>query len=312
MSTQVRSILAQPERLELVVADDGSSDRTLELVRQQVAGVARNDVSVHYLPANGRLGVTANFERAVRAVRSDLVALSDQDDRWHDGRLERLVARFDSEPSLLLVFTDADLVDGSGEPLGSTLFAFLELGENEREELRRGDAFVAFIRRNLATGATVVFRRQLLTAALPFPTSWVHDEWLAAIAAALGGVGLVEEPTIDYRLHDANQIGMRAPTLRHKVSRVLEPRGERNRILAERFEVLAERLDGIPGVPEEWRAAAHSKAAFERRRAGLSRNRLLRLGPVLRMALSGRYGRFASRGRADVLRDLLQPGRPSA
>ena len=307
VETQVRSILEQPQAVEVVLGDDGSTDGTVEIVRHTVAASDRDDVDLRVLPIGERLGVTANFERTTQALGTDLIALSDQDDRWRPGRLDAIVERFEDDPGLLLTFTDADLVDAAGAPLGSTLFGFLELGEGELTAIREGDAFSAFIRRNLATGATVVFRRELLAAALPFPSAWVHDEWLAVVAAALGGVAVVEDQTIDYRLHGGNQIGVSTPTLRHKLSRTLERRGERNQLLAVRFEELARRLEKLDGVPVARRTAAHAKAVFESRRAKFPSNRLRRALPVLRLAATGEYGRYASRGTADILRDLIQP-----
>lgn len=302
VAQQVRSILDQsPAPAELVVGDDGSSDGTVEVVRRTDPG--RTAVTV--LDGASRLGVTKNFERTVRAVGSPLVALSDQDDVWHPGRLSRLAALFDDD-AVLLVHTDARLVGADGEPVGRTLFEELEVSPAELDLERAGRAFDVFLRRNLATGATVVFRRTLLEYALPFPEEWVHDEWLAAVAAALGGVAVIAEPTIDYRLHGGNQIGVTAPTLRYKLSRILEPRGDRNARLARRFGVFADRLEELPVAPEI-RAGARAKAEFEARRAALPASRLRRVLPVLRLARTGGYGDYASRGKADILRDLVQP-----
>jgi hypothetical protein len=86
-----------------------------------------------------------------------------------------------------------------------------------------------------------------------------------------------------------------------------EPRGDRNRVLAEKFGVLAARLAGSDGLGPAVVAAANDKAEFERRRAGMPRARALRAASVARLAASGAYPRFASRGRFDILRDLLQP-----
>lgn len=299
---QLSSILAQdPAPAEIIVGDDGSSDRTVEIVTQTVAGT----VPLTVLPGAGRLGVTKNFERTVSAVSAPLVALSDQDDVWHPERLDRLVRIFDDE-SVLLVHTDARLVDSNGTPLGRTLFQDLEVSPEELRLEASRRPLDAFIRRNLATGATVVFRRSLVEAALPFPEDWVHDEWLATLAAALGQVRAVAEPTIDYRLHGANQIGVAAPTLRYKLSRVFEPRGDRNAVLARRFTQLAVRLEEL-GADESVCATARAKARFEDQRAALPRWRWRRLLRVLRLARSGGYTRYASRGRADIVRDLVQP-----
>jgi glycosyltransferase involved in cell wall biosynthesis len=303
---QLASILEQTSPpAELVVADDGSSDGTLEIV----GGIAdAHGVQPTVLPGDSPLGVTANFERAVSATTQPIVALSDQDDRWHPGRLEDVAARFDADPGLLLLHTDARLIDDAGAPLGRTLFESLEVGAHELAAEQSGDAFSAFLRRNLATGATVVFRRTLLESALPFPRDWVHDEWLAIVAAAVGRVQVVRDATIDYRQHGANEIGVAEPTLGRKLRRILEPRGTRNAVLAGRFGVLAARLEALgDAVPDRFLRAARAKARFESRRAAMPANRLRRVGAVLRLAWTGDYRRFASRGRADILRDLVQP-----
>lgn len=306
---QIESILLQrPRPDELIVSDDGSTDQTLSIVREIAESPLADGVTVVVLTGERPLGVTRNFQRAVEAATGDLIALSDQDDVWHEGRLERIAARFAADEGLLLVHTDADLVDTDGQPLHRTLFESLEVTASEFDAELAGRAFDAFIRRNLATGATVVFRRTLLDVAIPFADGWVHDEWLAAVAAAAGRVEVLQEPTIDYRQHDSNQIGVAAPTVAGKMRRVLEPRGDRNAVLAARFGVLADRLAALGDrVPPGFVDAAREKARFEAERAALPANRLRRPWRVRRIAVGGRYERFASRGRADIIRDLLQP-----
>jgi glycosyltransferase involved in cell wall biosynthesis len=306
---QVESILTQsPRPGQLVVSDDGSTDATLEIVREIAASPLAEGVEVVVLSSESPLGVTRNFQRAVAAATGELIALSDQDDVWHDGRIRRIAARFEADDALLLVHTDADLIDAAGRPLDRTLFSSLEITPAEFSAELSGQPFDAFIRRNLATGATVVFRRKLLDLAMPFPDSWLHDEWLAVIAAAAGQVEVLREATIDYRQHGANQVGVAAPTFARKLSRVLERRGDRNAILALRFEVLADRLGGLrEAVPPAALELAREKARFEAERAELPAGRLRRLPRVIRLVASGRYPRLASRGRADIIRDLLQP-----
>lgn len=310
---QLGSILGQDRApSELVVCDDGSTDDTLTVVQDALEeyrrGAGGSRAALTVLEGVVPLGVTRNFERAVLATSEPVIALSDQDDVWHAGRLERMLARFEEDDRLDLLHTDARLVDEVGRPLGATLFESLEVSETELALEERGQAFDVFLRRNLVTGATTVFRRRILDAAVPFPENWVHDEWLAIIAAAAGRVKVLREPTIDYRQHTGNQIGVQDPTLRYKIRRVLEARGDRNSVLAARFAVLADRLEALgPTVAPGYAAAARAKADFESARAALPARRLLRLGGVFALARRGLYGRFASRGRADIIRDLLQP-----
>ncbi|MFT2816920.1 glycosyltransferase family 2 protein [Leifsonia sp. A12D58] len=309
IAPQLRSILAQGEQVaEIVVADDGSTDATLDIVRAIAAEskAVGSAIEFRILDGVGGNGVTKNFERAVAACRQDLIALSDQDDIWRTDRLALQLAQFEANDDLSLLFGDARLVDENGEPLGSTLFTTLEVDEDSVAAIHRGEAFDVLLRRNLVTGATVMFRRGLLEAALPFPAEWIHDEWLAIIAAATGRVDLLEHELTDYRQHGSNEIGVREPTLANKVKRVLQPRGERNRDLAVRSRLLKERIDALQ-PSYQLVHDVRGKADFEAFRADLPASRFRRMLPVMRRAFSGDYSRFASQGRIDILRDLLQP-----
>lgn len=306
LPAQLESIINQtlpPD--EIVLSDDASTDDTVVIAE---AIVARHPGMRLRVVRNAQpLGVTKNFERAVLATEGDLIVLSDQDDLWYPNRIERAAAEFDRRPELLLLHGDARLVDADGEPLGSDLFAALEATPWELGSIAEGRAIEVFLRRNLALGAATMFRRSLLETAVPFDEGWVHDEWLAVIAAATaeGTVDFVPEPLIDYRQHGANQIGVRKLSFRGKFRRLMQPRRERNRRLLAAFEHLTARLEQL-GVAPEILAAAMQKVEHERVRNGLPRARVLRVVPVLREVRTGRY-RTKGRGAPDVLRDLVQP-----
>ncbi len=312
VAEQVRSILAQrPAPFELVVGDDDSADDTLAIIEREVTAARSADSAVQTELVVRRhspgLGVVGNFADALGACRGDLIALSDQDDVWAPDKLARLVPLFAADARLQLVHTDARLVDAAGEPLGLTLLDALEATAAERDGLSSGDAFAVLLRRNLVTGATVVLRRELVDRAAPFVTEWVHDEWLAALAAAQSphGLRLVPEPLIDYRQHGANEIGARRPTMADRWAKLREPRDERAPLLAERTRLLAERLEAL-GVPPERLAEARAKHEHESRRRDLPRWQPARIPGIITSAARGRYGRY-SRGMIDVLRDLVQP-----
>ena len=300
---QLRSILRQTELpTQIVLSDDASTDATVALVQREVDDHLGDPIELVVLRNEPALGVTANFAQAVAACTGELVALSDQDDSWLPDRVETMVDSFLADASLTLLFSDAQLVDGAGEPLRDTLFASIRFTAGEQREVHAGEALTTLLRRNVVTGATVMFRRSLLEAALPFPSSWVHDEWLAIIAAITGRVDFLPLQLIEYRQHGGNQIGARKPTLRDKIGRVTESRTARNARLSARAQALVDR----GGYPPEIATLVAQKAAHEQRRQRYPAARLLRLGPVLRTALSGDYGRYG-RGRYDVVRDLLQP-----
>ena len=155
---QLRSIAEQTVLpAEVVISDDGSHDDTLAIVEKWAAEAP---FPVILLRNTTALGVTANFEQAVRATRGGLVALSDHDDVWHPDRVAVAQARFSEDPDLLLLHTDARLIDGEDVPLGYDLLASLRVGRGERALLTGGGAFRALVRRNLVTGATAMFSIQ--------------------------------------------------------------------------------------------------------------------------------------------------------
>ena len=315
VAEQVRSILAQrPAPFELVVGDDDSTDDTIAIIEREVEAARKADPDVRTELVVRRhapgLGVVGNFADALGACRGDLIALSDQDDVWAPVKFARLVPLFVADARLQLVHTDARLVDAAGDPLGLTLLAALEATPAEREGLANGDAFAVLLRRNLVTGATVMLRRELVAQAAPFPPEWVHDEWLAAIAAAQSphALRLVPEPLIDYRQHGANEIGARRPTMADRWAKLREPRDGRAPLLAERTRLLAERAEAL-GVPAERLAQAQAKHAHEARRRDLPRWQPARIPGIIAGLVAGRYGRY-SRGAIDVLRDLVQPAGP--
>lgn len=302
---QVRSILAQtvlPD--QLVISDDGSNDDTMARVRAALLD-APSSIRVTLIQNPSQLGVTANFARAIESCDGELVALCDQDDVWHPDRLASAVATF-ADPEVLLVHSDATLVNDEGEVLGATLLKSLGIRSRERKAISSGRAFEAYLRRNLVTGATAMFRRSIYDTARPLPTKWVHDEWIALVAAATGKVVLLDDALIDYRQHASNQIGVAAPTVSYRIGRMLAPRGLRYVELAERAEILAERLR-LGSASTLYVEMAERKRDFERTRAAYPRNRLARIPRVLANAARGDYANFSSQGVLDIARDLLQP-----
>lgn len=308
---QVRSICLQSRRpAEIVLSDDASTDDSVAVVRAAVAETKREaggtDIGLRVFENSPPLRVTKNFEQAVRGSTGDLIALSDQDDVWREDRLARLVTEFERRPNLLLLHSDARLVGERGEDLGGTLFHALEVTPDELGRLHGGKAFDVFLRRNLVTGATAIFRRSLLEQAVPFPVEWVHDEWLAVVAAAIGEVDVVEDQLVDYRQHAGNQIGARRDTFHQKVRKAFASRGNTHALRALKAQLLLQRLLALqPLVPADKIDRLRGKLKHQQFRAALPPSRIARWGPVMREAMTGRYDQFG-RGVRGVIRDLFE------
>lgn len=194
---QVESIAAQTRGDWIcLVSDDCSRPESFEEMTAVLAGDPRFRLS----RAERRLGFYLNFERALALVPEDAshVALSDQDDCWHPDKLDALGEGLGDAD---LVYSDARIVDGNGSVIAGTFWG--------RRRPRHAD-FASLLVTNTVPGAASMFRRELLSAALPFPRvpgQPYHDHWLALIAAARGGIAYVPRQLYDYVQHGGAVLG---------------------------------------------------------------------------------------------------------
>ena len=291
---------------ELVVLDDRSSDSTLETAYRCVAawnGLPTR-ITISQNPHNR--GIVGNFEEALGRCQGDVIFLCDQDDHWHPNKVARMLLEFEQRPDLLLLYTNARLVDRYGKSLGATQFAALEVSRHEIDLVRSQRGFEALLTRNLVTGATVALRRELLALATPFPSTWVHDEWLAVVAAAVGVIDVLDECLIDYRQHGKNQIGMHRKTRIERIGEVFSQRGTFYQHEAERSTELLGHLERLGArVSADKLDSLRERIAHLRFRASLPPSRARRVVPIAGEALSGRYSRYG-RGLRSIVRDLFE------
>ncbi|MEZ5156477.1 MAG: glycosyltransferase [Solirubrobacterales bacterium] len=195
--TQIESIRAQSSRdWVCYISDDHSSESAWEMVR----AVAGDDPRFVLSRADQRLGFFRNFERALSMASEDceLIALSDQDDRWYPEKLETLAAAMEDHQ---LVYSDQRLTLKDGTVIRDTLWAGRSRNENSLYS-----ATIA----NTIVGASMMLRRDLLDRILPFPhtTGWqFHDHWIAAVALAAGSIRYLDRPLYDYVQHEGAVVG---------------------------------------------------------------------------------------------------------
>lgn len=197
---QLRSLAAQTRRPdELVVSDDGSTDRTLAIVDEFArtapfpVRVRRNDV---------QLGYGDNFLAAARACTGEWIAFCDQDDVWLPHKLDT-VARYFHVPDrdVLLVVHNALVVDAALQPTG------VRYPGIRRRAVRRGTDLPMLW---FAGGLTMVFRADLVTRLSPHDRgpghgspaqALAHDAWVCWLACLLGDVALLTDDLVLYRRH---------------------------------------------------------------------------------------------------------------
>lgn len=307
LRTQLESIATQGELpKQVVVVDDGSTDASWDLL-QAWAASAPFPVRLERNAQN--LGVVRNFEKAVRLLLSDVdvVFFSDQDDQWYPGKLAAFIDAFAGDPQLGLAHSDADLVDPEGRPLDSRLFTALLVTQRERDDVAAGQAWRAYVRRNLVTGAACACRSSVLKRALPFSDAMIHDEWISFVASILGPVRMLEEPLMAYRLHGANTVGLPIPDRiwwwRSVLKALLEPQVPRQQQRLARLQAMRAQAARL-GADADVFACLDRAIAHAAHRSSLPRNPFRRAAAVRRHWKTGEYHRWSS-GDISMLHDLL-------
>lgn len=295
LSGQLQSIRSQsrpPD--ELVVCDDGSTDKTVDIIKR-FALDAVFPVRLEVNPTN--LGSTMNFERAISRCRGDIIALSDQDDVWQRDKLAQMEKIFLQSPSVGAVFSDADVVDEQLNPLGYGLWDRYGFTEKRRRQLVRGGAFQVLLDQNAVTGATLAFRSCLNEWVLPIPADWMHDAWIAVVAAAISDLSTIREPLIQYRQHAHNQIGGRKPSLPEFLEAVFRDNSAFYQDYVNELKLLRERLTGCSKLKRlEDLSRLEARILHFEARAQMPAERLRRLPWALRELWTLRYFRHSNGG----------------
>lgn len=216
---QIDSILSElgPDD-ELIVVDDASGDGTAGVVEG-----FRGDGRVRLFRNEQNMGYVRTFNRAVELARGEYLFLSDQDDVWIPGRLQRMLEALD----------DAAVVATNFAILGQddTARRIVLRSSDSRHNIR--NLFAVLIGYRPYFGCGMAIRADALELFAPIPPYVFesHDLWLALTANASGQIVHLDEPTLYRRLHDNNV----TPSTRRPLSKILRARVMAFRALAEAF-----------------------------------------------------------------------------
>lgn len=184
---QIESILSQiGDQDELIISDDGSVDRTLELVSQL------GDNRIFLLSNTDLPGVVRNVENSLRHARGEYVFLADQDDVWLPGKVARMMSAL---THCDVAVADCRVTDAFLEVTNPSLFKLMQ----------SGPGFFKNLYKNSYIGCCMAMRRDVLKLALPFPEDIpMHDWWIGLIAEAAFRAEFIAEPLMLYRRHSNN------------------------------------------------------------------------------------------------------------
>jgi glycosyltransferase involved in cell wall biosynthesis len=101
LAEAIESVLNQTyRRLEVIVVDDGSTDRSSEVAKSFVDRGVRYCYQEH-------AGIGPARNRGADLAQGDFIAFLDADDRWPEYKLERQLSAIKNDPALEMVFGQA-------------------------------------------------------------------------------------------------------------------------------------------------------------------------------------------------------------
>jgi len=204
---QVESILSNLNQDdELIICDDASTDSTCSIIE------SIPDPRIKLIKNRKNLGHVKNFEKAISLAQGALIFLSDQDDIWVKGKVEKVVEVFQRFNNISLVYHNIQPVDAFGNDLKANFPVYSEGKRN---------SWMFLIRQLIKPqifGCGCCLRRNNIKSLFPFPSSvYAHDHWIAVWAAVNGQVFFLKDKLVKYRQHEYNL----SPKKHRTISKIL-------------------------------------------------------------------------------------------
>jgi hypothetical protein len=184
--------VADAER-EIIVVDDGSTDRTPEIVRKFEPRVRL------VRKANG--GQASAFNAGIPECKGEIIAMLDGDDRWANGKLRCVSDVMGGDERVGLVghgITEA-FADGTQRTAAPE--------KNERLRLDSLAAARVFrLRKSYLGTSRMTLRTRLARQILPIPEALVieADEYLFTVAAVMSDIVILRDVLTYYCIHGGN------------------------------------------------------------------------------------------------------------
>lgn len=238
-----------------VIVDDNSSEQKF----QNILAIIGDDDRFEIHRNGSNMGSFKTFERALSLLpeKVNFICFCDQDDIWISTKLEIQLKSFEN-PSVYLVHTDQSLIDEKSRVFVASCWTL-----EGRSVLEATTDLLLF--RNLITGCTAMFRREVLNAALPFyrlrplPEMYHHDMWIAMHACVKGKVLGLKEPLVLYRQHGGNLVGV--SSLRRNV-KVMERVTRARRAFNERLAMREDFLDSLERTKSDGHSTELKRLAY--------------------------------------------------
>lgn len=233
---QIESIFNQKDidSLTLIVRDDGSTDRTLQILNE-LQGRHNN---LEIISGKNKGLVASFFELLNYAYEKDYdyYSFSDQDDYWLPDKLSIAIKAIEGHETPYMYSACSSIVDENLNPTG----------EVTQQKLREITFFNSAIQ-NFCPGHNQVLNRQMVKMVVKntkvSPAIYSHDLWITNVAAVSGTIVFDNTPHTLYRQHGNNQLSFgksKIEWVKDHVKRLHKSEGKR---ISEQLKFFTERYN---------------------------------------------------------------------
>ena len=187
---QLESLINQTyKKLKIIVRDDGSTDNTINIIKQ----VQKKVNNITLIPGENVGFINSFFELLSVDSNSDYYAYCDQDDVWMENKIERVVKFLSktNEEKPVLYFSNSDYYD--------TNMNFLATAEKNKMYSFRNSLVEC-----VTQGMTMVinkFTKELIIKNKPSNCLY-HDWWTYMICSGFGEIVYDDKSLVKYRRHN--------------------------------------------------------------------------------------------------------------
>lgn len=211
LKEQLDSIKKQTDnRWRLIARDDGSSDRSLQILKEFAENVD-NEVLIY---SNDTPSGSAknNFAKLINdALDASYVMFADQDDIWKKDKIrlcmdkmKKLESKYGKDTPIL-VHGDLEVVNNNMDVISKSMFKY--------SDIRHKSSLMQLLVQNNVTGCTMLINKALcngIARAAGSPDIIMHDYLAAIYAKIFGKTAFINKPLVSYRQHGKNSIGAKA------------------------------------------------------------------------------------------------------
>ena len=203
ISKSIESVLAQTfTDFEFMILNDGSTDRTLEIIKEYAA----KDNRIRYFSFPQKTGIAYGCNFTIEKSVGKYLARIDGDDLWEPDKLMLQVEYLDSHPECGVCFTHANIIDENGTEISGEKANYMDVLFSQTNKTQAQWLRHFFTYGNCLCHPTSVIRKEVFK-----NTSGYHNAfrqlpdfeiWTQLIK--ITQFHIIEEKLINYRWHNSN------------------------------------------------------------------------------------------------------------